>query len=126
MRLVLDANALYWLLSGNARLGRAARIAVERATAISVSDVTLFEVSVKVSIGKLSAIASLPGSLSSLGIDRVRITDASLAALESLPLHHRDPFDRMLIAQALTENLTIVTSDPQFAAYGVRVVDARA
>ena len=61
-----------------------------------------------------------------LGIVQLGITDRYLARLESLPPHHRDPFDRMIVAQALTDDRTVLTADPVFAKYGVRVADARA
>jgi PIN domain nuclease of toxin-antitoxin system len=122
---LLDTHALYWLLKGDRRLGPVARSAVERATTLIVSDVSLLEIAIKVSIGKLPAVPRLPERLRALGFDRTGITDRALERLQTLPVHHRDPFDRMLIAHALTEGLPVLTADPAFEAYGVRVVDAR-
>lgn len=123
--MLLDTHALYWLLKGDRRLGPGARSAVERAPSLQVSDISLLEIAIKVSIGKLPAVPRLPERLRGLGFDRTGITDRALERLQTLPLHHRDPFDRMLIAHALSEGLPVLTADAVFGAYGVRVVDAR-
>ncbi len=124
MRLLLDTNALLWFLGGLPRLGPSARRTIDEATTLVVSEVSLLEISIKVSIGKLPSIPSLPAVIRESGIRRTGISDAYLARLESLPLLHRDPFDRLLVAQAITDDLTVLTADPVFAAYGVTVVDA--
>lgn len=67
----------------------------------------------------------LAGTANKLGLRRLGIEDKYLTRLETLPLLHRDPFDRMLVAQALSDDLTVLTADPVFARYGVRVADAR-
>ena len=126
MRLLFDTNALLWLLGGDDRLGAAARGAVQSADALVVSVASLWEIAVKVSIGKLGAIPGLHAAVRDLGFERLPIRDAHLAALESLPLLHRDPFDRLLVCQALTEPLAVLTADPAFAPYGPVVVDASA
>lgn len=123
--MLLDTHSLYWLLKGDHRLGPRARSAIERATSLVVSDISLLEIAIKVSIGKLPAVPRLPDRLRQLGFDRTGITDRALELLQTLPVHHRDPFDRMLIAHALTEGLPVLTADPAFRAYGVRVIDAR-
>ena len=87
MRLLLDTDALLWLLAGDPRLGAQARQEVEAAAELVVSAASLWEIAIKVSIGKLAA----------------------------LPWHHRDPFDRLLIAQAQAEALTVLTADPPSA-----------
>jgi PIN domain nuclease of toxin-antitoxin system len=123
--MLIDTHALYWLLKGDHRLGPRARSAVERAASLVVSDISLLEIAITASIGKLPAIPGLPDRLRQLGFDRTGITDRALDLLQTLPLHHRDPFDRMLVAHALAEGLPVLTADPAFRAYGVRVVDAR-
>ena len=65
-------------------------------------------------------------SVRDLGFERLEIEDPHLTTLATLPLHHRDPFDRLLIAQALTDGLTVLTADELFGAYGTRVIDVRA
>jgi PIN domain nuclease of toxin-antitoxin system len=126
VRLLLDTNALYWLFSGSDRLGNRARASVLDAASIIVSDVSLLEISIKVSIGKLPRMPGLHQTIRDEGIERTGIEERYLSRLELLPLHHRDPFDRMLVAQALSDDLTVLTADPVFAKYGVRVVDAAA
>ncbi|MEZ5190787.1 MAG: type II toxin-antitoxin system VapC family toxin [Schumannella sp.] len=122
--MLLDTNALYWILKGDPRLGPSAREAVERAPSLLVSDISLLEIAIKVSVGKLPAVERLPARLTGLGFDRTGITDGALERLQTLPVLHRDPFDRMLIAHALTESLPVLTADAVFRQYGVRVVDA--
>ncbi len=124
MRLLLDTNALYWLLTGSPRLGPLTQRALVDATLI-VSDICLLELSIKVSIGKLEALPSLHAVVDGPGFERTRIELRFLKQLEGLPLLHRDPFDRLLIAQALTDGLTVVTADPRFAQYGAHVIEAR-
>jgi PIN domain nuclease of toxin-antitoxin system len=126
VNLLLDTNALLWLVEDNPRLGPNARSAIDEATTIAFSEVSLFEISIKVSAGKLPAIKGLHEFLVSSGMRRGGIRDSYLLRLEALPRIHGDPFDRLLIAQALTENLVVVTSDSVFAKYGVRVIDALA
>jgi PIN domain nuclease of toxin-antitoxin system len=126
VRLLLDTHALYWLFSGSARLGSQARAAVLDAANIIVSDVSLLEISIKVSIRKLPRMPRLYETIRNEGIERTGIEERYLSRLELLPLHHRDPFDRILIAQALSDDLTVLTADPVFAKYGVRMVDAAA
>jgi PIN domain nuclease of toxin-antitoxin system len=126
VKVLLDTNALLWFLGDNKRLAPSARRAIERATILQVSEMSLLEISVKVSTGKLPAQPRLHEVIRNSGMQRTGISDAYLARLESLPLIHRDPFDRLLIAQALIDDLTVVTSDPIFAKYGVRVIDAQA
>lgn len=125
MRLLIDTNALLWLLDGDDRLGPAARDAVESADVIAVSVGSLWEIAIKISIGKLAPIPGLYGAIGNLGFERLTITDDHLSALEALPLHHRDPFDRLLICQALTDGLGVLTADDIFTKYGPLVVDAR-
>lgn len=125
MHVLLDTNALLWLLGGDERLGPDARRSVETAETLVVSVASLWEIAIKISIGKLGPITGLYATVRDLGLDRLDITDAHLVALASLPLHHRDPFDRLLVCQARTGGLTVLTADERFAAYGVAVIDAR-
>lgn len=92
---------------------------------MAVSVGSLWEIAIKVSIGKLAPIPGLHGAIGNLGFERLAITDDHLSALEGLPLHHRDPFDRILICQALTDGLGVLTADDIFTKYGPLVVDAR-
>jgi PIN domain nuclease of toxin-antitoxin system len=125
MRFLLDTNVLIWLVAGSRNLGPRARQTISGAGSLFVSEVSLLEISVKVSINKLPSIGLFAATMGQLGIHRTHIDDRYLARLEILPLLHRDPFDRMLVAQALSDDLTVLTADPVFAKYGVRVADAR-
>ncbi len=124
MRLLLDTNALYWLVTGSSRLGTRARESMLE-TELIVSEVSLLELSIKVSIGKLVALPGLRQALTDNGVQLTGLDSRFLAKLELLPLHHRDPFDRFLVAQALVENLHVLTADSRFVEYGARVIDAR-
>jgi PIN domain nuclease of toxin-antitoxin system len=126
MRLLLDTNALIWLLEENHKLGPRARAMMQAAAALVVADASLWELAIKVSVGKLRTIPNFASVIGDLGFERPTMTARLFETLAELPLRHRDPFDRMLIAQALSDDLTVVTSDPIFAMYGVRVVDATA
>lgn len=126
MSLLLDTNALLWLLGGSPRLGTKALSRIEGEATICVSDVTLFEVSLKAARRKIQLPPQLGAVVERLGMARVGVRDAYLDRMRDLPMHHRDPFDRYLIAQSLVDGVPVVTSDPVFGQYGVQVVDARA
>jgi PIN domain nuclease of toxin-antitoxin system len=126
VNLLLDTNVLLWLAQDNARLGSKARSAITGATTIAFSEISLFEISIKVSAGKLPEIGGLHEFLRTSGMQRSGVRDSYLTRLEALPRIHGDPFDRLLVAQALTDNLAVVTSDEVFTRYGVRVIDAQA
>jgi PIN domain nuclease of toxin-antitoxin system len=124
-RLLLDTSVVIWALTSPERLKKTVRSALaasQNETLISMA--TPFEMAVKISVGKLEPpgnAASLEASLElareELGLKFLPITVAHTGALARLPLLHRDPFDRLLIAQALSENCTLVTSDRVFALY---------
>ena len=121
MKLLLDTNALLWLLKGDSRLAPTARQVIEKAQEIAVSEVSLWEISIKINIGKLQPVPELLNTVKELGFRRLSLSDKHLQAYESLPLLHRDPFDRMLVAQSSTEHLTLLTSDTFLKAYGIKV-----
>ena len=124
MKLLLDTNALLWLLAGDSRLSESALKNIEDDNEVVVSEITLWEISIKISIGKLGPIPELKTTINNLGFSRLNIRDAHLTTYESMPLLHRDPFDRMLVAQALVENATLVTSDTFLEEYGVKIISA--
>lgn len=124
MRILLDTNALLWLLGDDTRLSSSARAALESASEILVSEVSLWEISIKINIGKLAPITGLYETIESLGFRRLNIKDNYLAKYETLPLIHRDPFDRMLVTQALTEEVALLTSDDILKEYGVKIIFA--
>ncbi|MET4690685.1 type II toxin-antitoxin system VapC family toxin [Sinorhizobium fredii] len=124
MRLLLDTHALLWWLNDDEKLGNHARGLIgDPENDVLVSAVSLREITVKLRIGKLDAdieeiLAVLPGQ----GFDRLDITGAHLIALTALPLHHRDPFDHLLMAQAMAEGAHFVSQDQNVALYGIPFV----
>jgi len=130
VKLLLDAQALIWWREGNRKLGPRARRAIEAgAPAVRISAATVWELAIKSRSGRLTLKHSLdvwtPEALEARGIEPLNVTIAHALAVASLPDHHSDPFDRLLIAQAQLEDLTIVTSDTAFESYDVKLLDAR-
>lgn len=124
MRLLIDTQALLWFCEGNPALSATARAAMEDASQQRyVSHATAWEVAIKVGLGKLQLQAGydvvFPGVLDANGFMLLPPALSHYRALIPLPPHHRDPFDRLIIAQAQVEGLTVVTCDGAFAAYGV-------
>ncbi len=127
MRLLLDSHALLWFLEGNALLSTHARKAIEDASNSKyVSHATAWEIAIKVSLGKLELKVSyedlFPGVVETNGFEILSSGCAHFHELLKLPFHHGDPFDRLLIAQAKSEGMTLVSCDSQFAAYGIPVL----
>jgi PIN domain nuclease of toxin-antitoxin system len=126
MKALLDTHAFLWALAGDARMSRLARDTFGGPAGLSLSVASVWEILIKVQSGKLNlprpAVPYVLRKLAENGIEMLPISIDHLLALERLPMHHRDPFDRMLIAQSLEENLPIVTSDPLFARYDVRLI----
>jgi PIN domain nuclease of toxin-antitoxin system len=121
VRLLLDTHALLWWLNDDEKLGSRARGLIgDPANDVLVSAVSLWEITVKLRIGKLDAdIEEILGILPDQGFQRLDITDAHLIALAALPVHHRDPFDHLLMAQALAEDAHFVSEDQNVPLYGV-------
>lgn len=124
MRLLLDTHALIWLFSGDDRLTPTALAAIQGDdTRNWVSMASLWEIAIKSSLGKLrmgeSPIARLIARIDTDGLRLLHIDQAHCGRIAALPMHHRDPFDRMLIVQAQEEGLSIVSADPSMDAYGV-------
>lgn len=125
MKLLLDTHALLWWLDDPQLLSPTARHAIaEPGNDVLVSAAVCWEIAIKRALGKLTAPADLRGALQSCGFMELDITLAHALATETLSLHHRDPFDRMLVAQALMEGATLVSRDPAIAAYGLPTLTA--
>ena len=123
MRLLLDTHVLLSLLFEDGRLSAPARKTMERGDAqLIVSVVSVWEIAIKRSIGKLDAPDDVIERIDEAGARILTITLQHAHATGELPLHHRDPFDRLLIAQAQLEGFTILTGDRAFSAYDVSVV----
>lgn len=123
MKLLLDTHILIWYLEGHSNLPEAQRLMIEdRRNQVAVSAVSLWEMAIKISIGKLELmddLATIETILLQQGIRILPIQTPHLQRLLSLPFHHRDPFDRLLIAQALVEDMTLVSDDESFPLYPV-------
>lgn len=126
MRLLLDTHVVLWQLEGSRRLKPDARQAIESARELAFSVVSFAEIGIKAAVGKLSVPDDLHDHVLAAGLRILGLAPDHGLAVASLPVHHRDPFDRLLISQARSEGMTIVTADPRFAAYDVSVIDAGA
>ncbi|MHB2017755.1 MAG: type II toxin-antitoxin system VapC family toxin [Candidatus Xenobia bacterium] len=121
--LLLDTHSLLWWLAGSPLLGKNARAALDspdRDAFFSLA--SIWEIAIKISLGKLTLsmpVQDLPAQLKLQGIQPVLVEVAHCARVASLPFHHRDPFDRMLVAQALQEDLTLVSRDGILDLYGI-------
>lgn len=125
MRLLLDSHALVWWLEDEPTLGRDAYEAIaEPANEVLVSAVTVWELEIKRAVGKLRAPRELIGRVRDEAFSELPISFEHGVAAGRLPPHHRDPFDRMLIAQAKVEDLIVVTRDSRFAAYPIKTMAA--
>jgi PIN domain nuclease of toxin-antitoxin system len=122
-QLLLDSHALLWWLGDDPRLGSQARSAIEQTTeGLYFSAASIWELAIKQSLGKLKLPGSLLEKLAEEGFTELRISAAHGLAASALPQHHRDPFDRMLVAQAQSERLTVMTRDERIALYDISVL----
>ena len=126
MKLLLDSHAFLWWLVENPKLSAGARQAVaDPSSIVHVSAATVWELSIKAALGKLDLDgADLVEEIGENDFVELPMTARHSSAAANLPRHHEDPFDRMLIAQAQLEDLTIVTRDPAFRAYGIAILPA--
>ena len=127
MRLLLDAHALLWFLAGDSQLShRALSHMQDMRHTLFVSPATLWEIGIKDSLGKLTLpepfVELFPGRLEASNILVLPILIPHLHVHRMLPGHHSDPFDRLVIAQALAEDMTLISCDSQFPAYGVKLL----
>ena len=124
MRLLLDTHAFLWWVADDARLSKRARGAIRaRQEACLLSIASCWEMAVKISLGKLALTSPLdrfvPEQLAVNGFGLLPIAFEHVAHVASMPFHHRDPFDRLLVSQALADDLGLVSADPIFRKYGV-------
>lgn len=118
MKLLLDTHVLLWWLAQSKRLPRAARDAIADADLVYISAVTAWEIAIKVSLGKLGFRGDVEEQLALNQFLALPVTVGHAVAAGKLPPHHGDPFDRMLVAQASAESLTLVTGDVRIRRYG--------
>ena len=120
MRLLLDSHVFLWWRMADPRLSRGVVDEVQRASVVYVSAATAWELGLKVALGKLRIPEPVEDGARDSGFAELPVTFRHTRAAAALPMHHRDPFDRMLVAQALEEGLRIATHDDSaLAAYGV-------
>lgn len=123
MNLLLDTHVLIWWDEGR-KLANDARRAIESADAVYVSAASAWEVAIKIGLGRLRPTRTIALAASESGFLELPVTFLHAERVAGLPWYHRDPFDRLLIAQAEVEGLTLVTRDPIFTRYPVEVVEA--
>ncbi|MBA3887661.1 MAG: type II toxin-antitoxin system VapC family toxin [Acidobacteria bacterium] len=123
--LLLDTEALIWWDANDPRLGGNARALIQDAPRVYVSAASAWEIAIKTALGKLRTSRRASQVVVDAAFSELPITFEHTERVSTLPSHHSDPFDRLLVAVALVEGLTIVSSDRHIALYDVPVVDAR-
>ncbi|MBP6812998.1 MAG: type II toxin-antitoxin system VapC family toxin [Saprospiraceae bacterium] len=125
MKYLIDTHVLIWFSEDDSRLPvRIKSIIEDDSSEIFVSHATIWEMAIKMSLGKLKLRYSLPEWEHILVKNSIALLPNSFRhyqTLLSLPLHHQDPFDRLIIAQAIAEDFTVITHDPKFSAYPVKL-----
>jgi PIN domain nuclease of toxin-antitoxin system len=129
MRLLLDTHAFLWAISDDRRLGPRSRSLIRsKASAVLVSHVSIWEIAIKHALTRsdmpLSAAQAIAWA-EEAGFEWLDLALPDLLTLERLPLHHRDPFDRLLVAQSIAGSLTLLSADAAFEANGCPLLDAR-
>ena len=124
MKALLDTHSFLWFISGHSNLSPTARMFIEEAdNRPLLSIASLWEMAIKTSLGKLTLTQAfselIPRQIELNGIELLAIDIEHLAIVAELPFHRRDPFDRLLIAQAMVEQIPIIGADSQFEAYGL-------
>ena len=123
MRLLLDTHIVLWAITGSTRLTRATRRLMESADEVYVSAASFWEIAIKAGLGKVEADPdAVAAAIEPSGFLELPVHAAHAARVARLPPHHHDPFDRLLIAQALVEPLRLVTADSVLTQYGELVV----
>jgi PIN domain nuclease of toxin-antitoxin system len=126
MKLLLDTHALLWFAGGDERLSPTARAAIEDSdTTAFISMASWWEIAIKCSLGKLVLDDPLERFISKRlaeGFRNLPIEPPHLCGLNNLPFHHRDPFDRLIVAQAIHENMMVCSSDDHFPLYSIKVI----
>ncbi len=125
MRLLLDTHILLWWLADDDRLPAGPREAVNTAVEVRFSTASVWEIAVKRALGRLDVPEEYLDAVDAGEIDLLPITGRHAEIARALPRHHEDPFDRMLVAQAAADDLTLVTADRRLTEYGVPLLYAR-
>ena len=126
MKFLIDTHTFLWFVNDSQQLSNYARSLMESDVDLLISSASLWEIAIKVSIGKLTLRNSfqtfIPQQLTINDIEIIYPTIDHLSALSELPFHHRDPFDRLMIAQAIVENIPIITRDSAFNLYEIECI----
>ena len=124
MKLLLDTHTFLWFIDDNPQLSQKGKTLLEADNELLLSIASLWEIAIKLRLGKLTVAMPIEvlmtQQLTRNDINVLSITVSHLVMVSTLPLHHRDPFDRLLIAQAMVEQMPIVSADPAFDAYPVQ------
>ena len=123
MRLLLDTHVVLWQRTGRRSLGAKTRDALTAASDVAFSVVSFAEIGIKVAIGQLTIPDDFHQRVLDSGVRILGLSPDHGLAVGRLPLHHRDPFDRLLVAQAQKDDFTLVTADAELAAYDVSILD---
>ncbi len=119
MRLLLDTHVFIWSLTDSRQLKSSARAYISAAQIVYISAASIWEIAIKARLGKIEGDAqAFAAAIDASGFYELPVTAHHAAAVAGLPLHHTDPFDRLLLAQAFSEPLRLVTADPALMAYG--------
>jgi PIN domain nuclease of toxin-antitoxin system len=122
---LLDTNVLLWFFAGGEQLSPAMRKAIEEDPGnYLVSTISFWEIAIKRQIGKLRIDVDIPQAVGAAGFGNLDITTAHIYTYEDLPLVHRDPFDRMLVAQSRTESIPLLSGDLKLREYDIKVISA--
>lgn len=125
MKYLLDTHALLWAVFEPDKLSpKAQEIILDRNNVICISLVSLWEISIKRNIGRLNIPAEFFTTVQKGGFELLPLTIAHIEEYQTLPLHHRDPFDRMLVIQTQQQQLTLITRDSEMSKYSVEIVEA--
>ena len=124
-RLLLDTEALIWWDANDPQLGGNARALIQDATDVYVSAASAWEIIIKATLGKLRTTRRPSEAVAEGGFRELPIAFEHAEAVGDLPMHHKDPFDRLILAVASVEGFAIVTSDAEFERYGLPLIDAR-
>jgi PIN domain nuclease of toxin-antitoxin system len=119
---LLDTHVLLWLNTDLKRIPRSVIATLDAADLIYYSAASAWELSIKQSLGKIRLSRRISESTAQSGFEELPVTTGYAEISAGLPLHHRDPFDRMLVAQAVSENLVLVTADRRLSAYEVKIL----
>ena len=121
-QLLLDTHVFIWWRENSASLNETARARIGTATIVFVSVASAWEAAIKIALGKLQLPEPFEAGVEAAGFEKLSVAFGHAQAVATLAHHHSDPFDRMLVAQALCERLILVTHDRRFAPYGVEVL----